>query len=425
MIGLVGGDAIRCLNALDSPDGCGFGPHCRDCVIRRATLDTFTDHTNREGLETWLPFPSPEGIEERCLRVSTAYLVIDNQDQVLVCIQDITEHRKAEESYQTLFHEALEGFALHEIICDGEGHPADYTFLAVNPAYERMTGMSKETLIGRTGKEVFPGLEQHWMDLYGMVALTGKPAVFEDYSERMNKHFEVRAFSPAPGKFACSLIDITDRVNTADSLRSSIAERDVLLREIHHRVKNNLNVILGLLNVQASSIQTPEKAIEAFQRSRDRIMAMALVHEELYTSHDYTRIHMDEYVNNLVRSLQVIYDPEQTIGLRMDISDVSFPVDTAVPCGLILNELITNAYTHAFDNTDSATVFISFRTTGSDVFEIIVSDNGVGLPKNSDVRGSLGLTLVGLLTEQINGSLNRTTGQGTTFSIQFRVTPGT
>ena len=140
---------------------------------------------------------------------------------VLSLSRDITAHRKAEQDYQTLFHEMLDGFSLHEIICDGQGNPADYRFLAVNPAFERMTGLNADNIEGRTVLEVLPGIERYWIETYGRVALTGEPAFFENYSKDLAKYFEVKTFRPAPNQFACIFYDITDRKQLEDALKKS------------------------------------------------------------------------------------------------------------------------------------------------------------------------------------------------------------
>jgi len=121
------------------------------------------------------------------------------------------ELKKLKQQHKALFGEMLDGFALHEIICDDAGTPVDYRFLDVNPSFLSMTGLIAGDIIGRTVLEVLPGTEPHWIETYGKVALTGKPVTFENYSAEIGKHFEVRAFRPSPGQFACTFQDVTDR----------------------------------------------------------------------------------------------------------------------------------------------------------------------------------------------------------------------
>lgn len=132
-------------------------------------------------------------------------------ESVLSLSRDITTQRRAEQNYKTLFQEMLDGFALHEILCNEAGEPVDYRFLEVNPAFERMTGLKAEEIAGRTVLEILPGTEPHWIQTYGKVALTGEPVLFENYHADLNKHFEVRAFQPLSNRFACIFQDITAR----------------------------------------------------------------------------------------------------------------------------------------------------------------------------------------------------------------------
>ncbi len=144
-----------------------------------------------------------------------------NVRSVMSICRDMTAHRHAEQEYKTLFTEMLDGFALHEIICDDQGRPVDYRFLAVNPSFERMTGLKAENIVGRTVRDIMPGTEQYWIDRYGKVALTGEPAYFENYSGEIGKYFEVTAYQPAQNQFACIFADITDRKLAEAAIRES------------------------------------------------------------------------------------------------------------------------------------------------------------------------------------------------------------
>jgi PAS domain S-box-containing protein len=144
-----------------------------------------------------------------------------------MCV-DVTEHRRLEQDYQTLFREMLTGFALHEIICDAQGRPVDYRFLTVNPAFERLTGLKARDIVGRTVMEVLPDTEAHWIETYGPVALTGVPVFFEDFHEQLGRHFEVTAFQPAPGQFACIFSDITERKRAQEAVESQRAELEAI-----------------------------------------------------------------------------------------------------------------------------------------------------------------------------------------------------
>ncbi len=219
-------------------------------------------------------------------------------------------------------------------------------------------------------------------------------------------------------------VDITERKRIEEELKRSLEEKEILLREIHHRVKNNLSIISSLLNLQSGMIKTPEQALAAFRNSRERIQAMSLVHEELYKSTDYSRVDMEEYVGKLAGQLAVAYGRDRNIDLVLEIEKIDLDVSTSIPCGLILNELVTNAYKYAFPDRRPGSIRIRLASSPGGFAELTVSDDGIGLPEEADSEstGSLGLTLVRLLTDQLRGTLRIGTDEGTTFSIRFPLT---
>ncbi len=213
--------------------------------------------------------------------------------------------------------------------------------------------------------------------------------------------------------------DITDRRMADERLKASLHEKEVLLKEIHHRVKNNLQVVSSMLNLQSMNIEDPWLN-GVFRESQDRVRSMALIHEKLYQSGDLSRIDFNEYVQNLTAYLLRSYGSGGTIKLNTDVGDILLCVDLAIPCGLIINELVTNSLKYAFPEGRAGTITISMRREDRE-YTLVIGDDGIGMPDDLDCRksGSLGLQLVDTLNEQLEGSIGMSQANGTWFKIKF------
>ena len=208
---------------------------------------------------------------------------------------------------------------------------------------------------------------------------------------------------------------------TAEQIQASLAEKEVLLREIHHRVKNNLQVISSLLKLQSSHVQD-QAALELFNDSRNRIRSMALVHEKLYQSPNLSRVDFNEYVGNLTALLFRSYGARvEPINLRTVIDNVFLTIDVAVPLGLIINELISNCLKYAFPAGRGGEVRIELRPNDTNGNELVVADDGIGFPTHINFleTETLGMQLVRALTKQIGGSIELRARGGTEFRICF------
>jgi PAS domain S-box-containing protein len=215
---------------------------------------------------------------------------------------------------------------------------------------------------------------------------------------------------------------ITERKQAEEAIKASLHEKDVLLKEVHHRVKNNLQVISSLVSLQASGSKD-EAAREVLKDVTYRVRSMALVHEKLYQSNDLARIDFAEYVRSLLNYIWRTHGAAAaTIRLTLDLEPVSFPVDTAVPCGLILNELAVNALKHAFQGKADGEVTVSLHSGADGRIRLCMADNGVGLPKGLDWReaNSLGLRLVQMLSKQLGAAVDVRSEEGTVFEITFK-----
>lgn len=215
--------------------------------------------------------------------------------------------------------------------------------------------------------------------------------------------------------------EINERKQVETQLRNSLQEKEVLLKEIYHRVKNNLLVVSSMLEIQANSFEDP-KIITMFQHSQHRLHSMALVHEQLYRSQNLKEIDLSEYIAALVDKLSASYDiSEAGIKFVIDTENIYINIETANSCGLIVNELAANALEHAFANSQNGNIWISLKKQENSQIMLQVRDDGVGLPENFDLldTDSLGLKLVRILTRQIEGDLKISTNNGTCFTMTF------
>ena len=264
-------------------------------------------------------------------------------------------------------------------------------------------------------------------------ALRGETVSSEEYILRRKDTGEtwVGSFSFGPvygenGEIVGSVVvarDITDRKRAEERLVASLKEKEVLLKEIHHRVKNNMQIISSLVALQA------DEAEDAVHRSllddvTHRVRSMAMVHEKLYQSEDLARVEFDQYIKSLLEYLFRAYGTSASgIRLKLDLEPVLLPVNTAIPCGLILNELVGNAFKHAFADKTGGELIISLRTEAGGKIRLAVRDSGVGLPAGFDLNKAqtLGLRLVQMLVRQLRGELEISHDHGTELMLTFRI----
>lgn len=235
---------------------------------------------------------------------------------------------------------------------------------------------------------------------------------------------EIGELTRAFNKMAKDLKKSNDESHQAEeNLKKSLKEKETLLREIHHRVKNNLQIISSLLTLQSQYIKDNNDAT-MLTESQNRIISMSLIHEKLYQSKDLAKIDFKEYTEDLVTGLFQSYGISSSrITLNLDIEKISLTIDSAIPCGLIINELVTNSLKYAFPGDKKGEIKVTLHSIGAKVFELVVSDNGIGIPKELDFRNieSLGLHLVTILVEnQLHGEIYLNRDNGTEFQIKFK-----
>jgi len=214
--------------------------------------------------------------------------------------------------------------------------------------------------------------------------------------------------------------DITDQKRTEAKIKASLREKESMMREIHHRVKNNLQIVSSLLRLQSRSIKS-QTLKDTFEIAQNRIKSMALIHEVLYLSESLDRINFSEYIKRITNHLFTMFSRNaKKIQLELDVGEFYLDIDKAIPCGLIINELVSNAFKHAFPDGESGKIHVKLDNK-LDRYTIVVKDNGIGIPDDVDIGNTktLGLQLVNDLVNQIDGSYEIQSDGGTVFKIAF------
>jgi len=377
--------------------------------------------------------------------------------QILGVARDITQLKSIEQSLrktqgqlrqrEKLLRLTLEQAPIGIVTCDLEGN-----FLHFNPAFSQILGYSAQKLRQMsweniTDKDDLQIQENHYQKL-----LAGEVRNFqlENFYLRQDGNkiqgiirvALIRDAKGSPMHYVAQLEDVTERKQAEAKIQASLKEKEVLLKEIHHRVKNNLQIVSSLLDLQAEYIQEPE-ILEKLEDSKHRLLAMSLIHETLYQSETLAQVDFSDYVERLATNILFAQSTDyERITLDFNLEPVFLNLETAIPCGLLLNELITNSIKHAFPEPRHGKIYIELhyqsKKTASnenqtscqgdkigdkieDKIMLKVSDDGVGMPPNINLKEtkSLGLTLIHDLTQQLRGNLAIDLSNGTEFILIF------
>lgn len=358
--------------------------------------------------------------------------------RVLTVIRDITEQRIAEEELaktQALLSAAIEQTAAGIIIADAP----DAIIRLANTAALNLLGKSKKLKV-KFSYQIHPdnwqmynsdGTKLKTEELPHFQAVKYGQYVKNETIIFRQKNQDDRYVlcNAAPVKNEKNEIiagvvvfsDITSLKKAEEKIKASLAEKEVLLKEIHHRVKNNLQVISSLLYLQSKHIKD-EKALQMFVDSQDRVRSMALVHEKLYQSKNLAHINFFEYIKDLVNQLNRSFSNNQNkIKFNLNVNGIQLDIDAAIPCGLIINELVSNAFKYAFPTDKKGEITVELNLIDSQYYRLLVSDNGIGLPLNFDLKNckSLGLKLVKTVVDQLDGKIQIFSNSGASFEIIF------
>ena len=325
------------------------------------------------------------------------------------------ELRESEDRYRAVFENTGTATVIME---------DDMTISMANAEFEKLSGYSGEELEGKMRcadfvvEEDLKGMKEYHIKRRenGEVAPAEYEFRFIDRQGDIKEIFLLVAIIPGTKRSVCSLMDIT-------ALRKSLREKEILLKEIHHRVKNNMQIISSLLSLQSGDIDN-ERALSLIKNCEDRIRAMSLVHEKLYLSKDLSRIDFHDYLEDLsTRLFQVHRVDSNVVSFSSHIKDALFNIETAIPLGFIINELLSNAMKHAFPEGRKGNIAVELtQDTKTDEYALTVTDDGVGIPEKIDYRNAetFGLQLVDMLTDQLGGAMELDRSKGTSFRIIFK-----
>lgn len=340
---------------------------------------------------------------------------------VLAAIVDITDRKYAEEMIRLAVEASPNGM----IMTNHQG-----VIVMVNTTTETLFGYSREELIGQSIDILIPESHRahhpelrkdylkhpsaramgHGRDLYGL--------------HKNGKEFPVEVGlnptqTPQGFMVLASVIDITERKYQEKQLKAALKEKDLLLSEIHHRVKNNLQIIDSLLGMQSGMLLN-STVVSILKESQNRVKSMAMIHQILYESSDFSHVDFSSVVQSLVSNLSASYALDSSrVQISIDTDQVLLSIDTSIPLGLILNELCTNAIKYAFSENRAGNINISLKYLEANKLQVLVTDNGIGIPEEFDIENapSLGLQLVQLLSEQISAELTIQRRNPTSFSL--------
>ena len=358
--------------------------------------------------------------------IYNASLIEYNGEKVIITInRDDTLRKKSEEELLKL-STAVQQSPESIIITNLDGK-IEY----VNRGFIELTGYASEEVIGANPRMLQSGFTpfEIYKDMWDSI-LNGRVWYGELLNKKKNSDLYWQSVSITPIKNAENKIthylsiqeNITEKKAKDEKLRNSLKEKETMLKEIHHRVKNNLQIVSSLLKLQSQFLKNKDDIL-IFEDSQRRIRAMSLIHQNLYNSENLSSIDFGDYVKKLVRDLFASFNvPSAKVSYDIKIDGIFLDIETSIPCGLLINELVSNSLKYAFNGSGDSVVSISLDREDETGYKLMVGDNGKGIPADIDFRktNSLGLQLVCSLTEQLEGTITLDNSHGAEFNIDFR-----
>ena len=348
------------------------------------------------------------------------------EDKVLLVVRDITVSKlslrklvESEEKYRNLVESIAEGLV---IVDENEN------FLFSNKAALDIYGYNEDEILKMNVNDLVTEKSFKTIQKETIKRMNGRSSKYEISIIRKNGEKRLTSITASPlfkdGKFIGSFelfIDITDMRKAEKELRTSLREKEVMLQEIYHRVKNNMQIISSMLKLQSVHV-TDETSLNLFKNCQNRVRSMSLVHEKLYRSKDLSRTNFEDYINSLMRNLFISYGiSDKRIRYDVKAKDIFLNISTAIPCGLIINELITNSIKYAFPDDKKGHIIIKLSKDKKDKFSLIIRNDGIDFPEEIDLENanSFGMQLVNILTQQLHAEIEIDRKGGTTFKFLF------
>ncbi len=376
------------------------------------------EHYHKDGHTVWLE--------------SSLSFLRDNDGKpsgILGVTRDVTERKKTEDALresEEKLHLVMDGVPAYLAYVDSCGR-----YVYVNRAYAEWHGKKKEDFPGKLLKDILDSSYYMKAEPFYMRALNGERILYENTLRDLNSVEHIARVEYVPhisngqvNGFFALVLDITEQKKAEANSLSILREKELLLKEVHHRIKNNMGSIASLLYLQADTLDDPA-AIEAIQDARSRVISMMGIYEMLYRSEDYRSVSVLEYLADLVEKISSTYIHRGRVVIGRDFDDFRLDSSLLFPSGMIINELLTNALKYAFPDGMDGSIMIKMKKSGNRTVEISVKDSGVGLPDAVNIARSkgFGLSLVNMLVQQLNGKLSISRNGGTEFRVTFMSYP--
>lgn len=334
---------------------------------------------------------------------------------------------ESEARYRELFNNIKSGVAIYEAVDNGK----DFIFKDFNRAGERIEKVSKDQLVGKSVCSVFPGVKNFGLfAVFQEVYKTGKPrhhpiSFYQD--DRLTGWRENYVYKLPSGEIVAVYDDITERKQAETQIKKALKEKEVLLKEVYHRVKNNLQNILSLITMQERYVKDKD-TLGYFIGLKNRVRAMGLIHEKLFKSEDLTQINIKDYLESIVNHLTYSYDVNiHRVKIHTKMENIYFNIETALPCGLLVNEIVSNSIKHAFPGQRHGEILLELKELkelkeeNNDNYMLVISDNGIGIAPEYDCeeKQGLGFKLIDALVLQLEGKIELDRSKGTKYTVYF------